>query len=314
MNSLFLQGLAFLVLVCTFACDLKKDVRVAAKDQTKSVELERTFLRDALLLRKEKTLGWAETCDGVPSKENCDIGDSLLYSGILCLSGQLLGCEAVKRSQGRDGRVWRAPQRVDADGQDSFSRDMALGGLAYLVASKDTYFASRWMSWIRHHNKKLCADASDNRCDFSPGLWNLFKEVWRYIGLQPSDEMYGDIINDEFMLPLQTWVSDTGYPLHLHAVNLLLRSKISQFHYFGDVAARMLVNRQPQNPFFAFVANGKTTEVATRILEQCPVERPAARRQWYIERDTADAEWRHSMGWDCIALINFYLQDERSSN
>ena len=44
-----------------------------------------------------------EYCDGYPSKENCDDGDSNIFNGLLCLSGESIGCDAVRDAQGRDG-------------------------------------------------------------------------------------------------------------------------------------------------------------------------------------------------------------------
>src|SRR5262245_37216612 len=79
-------------------------------------------------------------CKGTfPSKydardpEGCDDGDMTLFNGLLCLSGEQIGCDAVQKSQGGDGRWWRSPRRVGWElGYDvSFSPDQALGVLGY---------------------------------------------------------------------------------------------------------------------------------------------------------------------------------------
>src|SRR5581483_2635248 len=80
-----------------------------------------------------------------PSKEgdkpgSCDDGDMTLFNGLLCLSGQDIGCTAVQKSQGPDGRWWRSPRRInwEAPNHDvSFSPDQALGVFAYLIATRD---------------------------------------------------------------------------------------------------------------------------------------------------------------------------------
>src|SRR5690348_11546418 len=77
----------------------------------------------------ERRAAWhagAPRCGEFPSKEACEDGDTTLFNGLLCASGEPLGCRAVQRAQGADGRFWRSPRRVDGNlGQPkSFSRDM----------------------------------------------------------------------------------------------------------------------------------------------------------------------------------------------
>ena len=64
----------------------------------------------------------APTCEGLPSKANCDDGDMLLFSGLLCASGEAAGCEAARQSQ---GERWpflaiRAPRRWQPRGAAFF--------------------------------------------------------------------------------------------------------------------------------------------------------------------------------------------------
>jgi hypothetical protein len=101
------------------------------------------------------TKGWAYTCPGTPGPNNhaglpakkrtytlpadksltgidetsadCDPGDATIFNGILCFSGEELGCTAVKKAMDSDGRVWRSPWFIGKDKFDSFSRDQFLG-------------------------------------------------------------------------------------------------------------------------------------------------------------------------------------------
>src|SRR4051812_26493414 len=56
---------------------------------------------------------------GADGPDACDDGDMTLFNGLLCLAGveevdrdgkkQFIGCDAVRKSQGSDGRWWRSP-------------------------------------------------------------------------------------------------------------------------------------------------------------------------------------------------------------
>ena len=63
----------------------------------------------------------------------------VLFGGLLCAANDMRGCALVRDSQDSDGRWWRSPRRNPGnDGDDkSFSRDMSLGVLLYLVRSHD---------------------------------------------------------------------------------------------------------------------------------------------------------------------------------
>ena len=96
-------------------------------------------------------------CEGWPAKEHCDDGDSVIFNGLLCLSGDDRGCDAVAASQADDGRWWRSPRRTngDLDSRNSFSRDQAYGVVAYLLRTGDTAAATAWMDWIL--DNRACA-------------------------------------------------------------------------------------------------------------------------------------------------------------
>jgi hypothetical protein len=113
---------------------------------------------DDLRQIREDIKTWAERCEGItPTKHQgneCDInardsngdpqgggpgvGDSVLFSAVLCYSGESWACESVRRSQGKNGRMWRSPQRVENDTEATFSRDHLLGTMLYMVTLKKT--------------------------------------------------------------------------------------------------------------------------------------------------------------------------------
>ncbi|MBM3381216.1 MAG: hypothetical protein FJY29_02130 [Betaproteobacteria bacterium] len=252
---------------------------------------------------------WAPRCGVSASKQNCDIGDATLFNGLLCLSGEELSCEAVRRSQGSDGRMWRAEFRVASDAVNSFSRDMAMGVLAYLVATRDVELARRWMSWIEANGQRLCRESSDNRCEFTPGFWLLFREVWEYLGLPLNQPMRTAVVSDTLMALLQSQFSPPGFELHLAGVNYLVRRGMKQTGATLDSLALALVSRQPDNPFFAYLHEGATGRVIRQTLQWCPRTAPAMRVEWSFERNQQDNPWERSMGWECIMLTNFLIRD-----
>src|SRR5215467_8267273 len=91
--------------------------------------------------------------------EQCGDGDMTLFNGLLCLSGEKdFSCNAVKQSQGTDGRWWRSPRRVGQEHPQymvSFSPDQALGVLSYVLAKHDTAAFDSWLGWITAHRQRL---------------------------------------------------------------------------------------------------------------------------------------------------------------
>ncbi len=133
-------------------------------------------------LRSLRKLAWTWTkrCDGItPTKfqgDECDplkgggsgVGDSVLFSAILCYSGEDWAGESVRRSQGADGRMWRAPQRVNQDSEPTFSRDHLLGALLYMVTLKKRgqgdvaiEFGKKLWDWVAEKRRKEIQKAVD---------------------------------------------------------------------------------------------------------------------------------------------------------
>jgi hypothetical protein len=135
---------------------------------------------------RDKNRLWAARCDFTPTKVNtwtskngaedadlCSsggggqsgggsgVGDSVLFSSILCYSGEQWACESVQRSMDDQGGMWRAPQRIHnpsvSYGRDRFSYDHALGTLLYITTlhkrgqDQKHYFAHAWVAWADNH-------------------------------------------------------------------------------------------------------------------------------------------------------------------
>lgn len=287
----------------------------------------RDALDNALESRRAELKRESFLCqDWFPSKlrdGECDAGDTLLFNALLCLSGETLGCTAVKASQAEDGHVWRSPLHIATAGNPDFSRDMTLGGLVYLVATHDTDFAERWLRWIESnkHSYDICKVTSgdlplDSACILTPPVWDLFDLVWRTLGLEPNEEMRADSLLMDFLGREAVGVASVrtttkGYEWHLKAAQLILYRAAG----LGEMPAlaTALVEKSPKNLLFRWLKEGPTDALKRAILLRYP-PRPEPRllRTWLhevdqvkLERPEGDAcyPWQESMGWDGVALI-----------
>jgi len=264
-----------------------------------------------------------QTCEGFPSKQDCDDGDSVIFNGLLCIVGEQAGCDAVRASQDADGRFWRSPRRNPGNlgEQKSFSRDQTLGVLLYLTKTLDREAAQRWLAWIEDnrycsiknplsggcsiYGYRVCRDDKEI-CDLRPATWALIHRVWEHLGLPITREMRKnesmDVSDIELLAVEQV---KPGYELHLKAVASLLRLNIASSVSKSRQIIGKLHDRQPGNPFFQILKEGPHAGIAERVLQLCPKPWDSLgfrRYQWAWERDTNSEAWRESMGWDCIFM------------
>jgi hypothetical protein len=256
---------------------------------------------------------WAPLCQGYPTKGNCDDGDATLFSGLLCLAGEEPGCEGVKAAQDASGKFWRSPRRVGVDTANSFSRDMALGVLSYLLATRDTAAAKSWIQWIDQNSVcqlnvggncqlrtwRFCRDDNDGRCFITPGMWSMMRRVWEHLDLPLHKEMK---TNGELSLVTEAEQAPLGYALHLKAVIFFLYQKIGKDFPFEWDLINTIAERQPDNLFFQYLQEGSSPRLQEALRNLCPREAPQETSQWTWERDTAENAQLDSMGWDCIFL------------
>lgn len=255
---------------------------------------------------------WALTCEGgiacgETSSGNLDSGDSLLWAGLLCAAGDKVQCSAANASQNSStGQIFRNPGG-SREFNDS-SRDMFLGFLLYVSTTKNQSAANKILSYIEANNEKLCTNASDNRCNVSSvtysGLWGTMQKVWRHIGLIPNDKMNRGNIGDDTLINAESQFTSEGYPLHLVGVELFLRQLTNAYSSSLENAANTLVSREPYNPFFEYIAKGKTQRAAQLTLDKCPSILNHTRKQWAWQRTESEQAWRQSKGWDCLFMIN----------
>ena len=285
----------FLAALLLFSCGRKREETKPSDDTLAEIQLLR-----------EQTRTWANHCDGIPAFDDCDTGDSMLWTGLSCLGGEEELCARVREFQSEDGRLWRSPQRKNNDNSNSFSRDMLLGFLAYLVQSHDRQMAERFLEYLRLNDNRMCP--GDLRCVVTPASWGTMREVWLYIGLPPSPNMIAGNIGDETTLLVEAQTASTGYPLHLVGVKLLLKQEMNIWNSKLQLSADILSKRQSKNPFFQYI-NGDRKLAANLLLKLAPSSKPARLHQWSWQRDTKEEAWKESFGWDVIFLSNLILTD-----
>jgi hypothetical protein len=274
--------------------------------------------KEQLKEMRSKIESWARECtEGIACGTNtlgdAEDGDSMLWAGLLCLSGEDNQCDAVEASIGLDGSLHRNPDKDRI--RNSSSRDMFMGFLAYLLATGNESMGNLVYDYINDNNLKLCNDAADNRCQLShPNYnsgWSIWYYIWKHHNFKTKSHMeIGKDDGGELILNIQTAFSAEGYPRHLSAVQLLLHQRVNNWSFFKQDAANQLVLFQPNNPFFIYIAQGPTEKVARLVLEKCPTEQPQpASNDWAWQRDESEKAWKKAKGWDCIFMANILLGD-----
>jgi hypothetical protein len=264
----------------------------------------------------------------ISSTDDCDDGDINLFAGLLCASGEPIGCETVRRSQTTEGKWFRSPRRAQTDNlglPNSFSPDMALGTELYLAMSRSSAAGSAWLSWMNRVRPcligsgddclqspllRFCTNDDESGCTVRPGDASMLDATARYVPLtvptEDIDHLFHQAgINMLDMLWASAQLNQAGYSQHLVAAQILLLRRMGYTDDRLKAAAAILASRQPRNPFFAFLHEGRTANVLNLTLEQCPSPQtglPRDRTQWAWEREDAENAWRRSMVWDCIFM------------
>ena len=281
-------------------------------------------ITQALNTKREIIKKWAPlAADGSQTHGTEPFGDMTIFSGMGCLSGELARCDDVRRSQGPDGRWWRSPQLVGNDNEENtFSRDQALGALSYLVATRDTAAALKWQNYIESNGMRMCniKNATDNRCQITMGISQVFGATWEYLGLPLPRWMNRGIWIAKYYNQIEALIQPADFPMHLNALSAYIRLEIERrggpkVDSVDQKVLKILVKREPENPFFLLLRNGPTNEVAKIILDKCPDIRPNTNYMdwaWQRSQKTKDGQepvWKHASGHDCIFIINVFERE-----
>ncbi|MCW5662824.1 MAG: hypothetical protein KIT35_03225 [Piscinibacter sp.] len=264
-----------------------------------------------------------------------------LFNGLLCASGEVLGCIGVKEALDRNSGQWHRSPRIRLHGNDrggaSFSPDMALGVQLYLVKTKDVDSGWRWLMWLHEHvpcwiesdgkcilqapAPRFCMDPPkpgdklNFECTMRPGdaaeLASTVNWLQENAGMQPlpNGTLRGYLGTFSgrapALLELDAWANKPGFSQHLVAAGILLQRMQGSTHPSLERAAKGLASREPNNAFFRWLDEGSSKEVRNQVLSRCPeagrLPTPPL-HQWQWEREDADQAWQHSCYWDCIFI------------
>jgi len=272
-------------------------------------------LKDMRLITKY----WAQTGDnGMLSTDADDPqGDAMLWAGLSCIAGDDSQCQAAVRSVRYDGMVCRSPNLCDRETNAS-SRDMFLGALLTITKTKNEIMANKILAYLESNNHQLCDNDDDNRCDLSlpqhGAAWATMRKVYTYIGLPVTWEMIFYDMGDEYVLRLESQFAgikpsgiQADYEAHLVGVELLIRQRTGYWSEDLQRTANTLRTRQPDNPFYEYLTNGKTKKAAELTLAKCPRNKPEYSHSWAWQRNETKEAWKESMGWDCIFMANLLI-------
>ncbi len=244
-----------------------------------------------------------DTC----SSEGTGSGDAdvMLWSGLLCLAHEQIGCDTAQQSfQLRTGKAYRSPGRIDNPMSNvimatDYSRDMFLGSLAYFIGSTDKELASKHISWLKSNGNRLCMSP----CDLTMVTWGTAAIVYRWLGLPRTIEMQAGQYLDE-LGSLPGSMMNEGYQLHLVMVTILLHQKTNTYTEPWRQMAKVIYNKQPKNPFAAYLYLGKRQSMVDLAVSQMPIAKMTDRSEWTFEREQKDSAWTRSMYWEWRFLYN----------
>ncbi len=106
---------------------------------------------------------------------------------------------------------------------------------------------------------------------------------------------------------------DPGFSEHLTAVSLWLIRRTGLDDALLNESAKRLAAKQPENPFFLFLHEGKTDHVLSKIIEHCPADSQSAqssgKTEWIWEREYDATKWHtQSSLWDCLFIGSLWLK------
>lgn len=256
---------------------------------------------------QEKARPWCNTRLGFPAKagqEPSSQGDCVLFNALLTFAGVKEAVEYIPACIAEDGRPARSPDRLALSGEeDAFSKDMLLGVLLWTLVTRRPEPLDRLIGYI-NRTGCLCAKASDRRCTMTPQMTYLTNRVAKAVGC--ASRLKGDWLPGWAFAALEVasaLVTPLGYQCHLISVKALICRLLGE-----DVktAPAALCRRDPKNPWFAYLAGHE--QKSSELLLSCDVQ-PGRGHQWSWERDSAQAAWRDSMGWDIVFLCNLLIKD-----
>lgn len=227
--------------------------------------------------------------------------------------------------------------------QNSFSPDMALGVQLYAHTMGDAAALGHWVEWIETSRPceielpgggcvkglpRFCTDDTEGGCTLRPGDYATLAMSLDALGLvkfgDPNDCPKGSStalkLGDVFLKGLCTFrpkavdvlmadslLNKPGYSQHLVAVGAMVLRKSKQTDPRIAAAMDALHQKQPKNPFFAYMAGAQLPTVRDMAEALCPSSEqtlPKEPDDWAWQREDAVEAWKHSVLWDCLFMAS----------
>jgi hypothetical protein len=137
---------------------------------------------------------------------------------------------------------------------------------------------------------------------------------------------YSALYPAQLQIMVEAKVTDPGFALHKVAVRAYLLQKFGMSDLNLQGAAKILASRQPENPFFEYLASGPSPKFRTLTNEKCPspTNKSTNKFQWTWERSDAEnntidpkkepnkRSWDQSMIWECIFAGNLLYRQQQT--
>lgn len=280
--------------------------------------------------------GYAFPSKGYDSENRCEDGDMTLFNGLLCASGDMRGCAAVKASLDEISGLWHRSPRIKLLGKNDrgdadSSPDMALGVQLYLTVTKDVAAARKWFTYLNQTyvciptdpscSEKLPKFCGHINCAMRPQDIMMLKVTVDYLqsqsnlGALPTGSL-NDVLqlatgSNAAALELLARVQQPGFPPHLVGVGVLTMRLSGRSEPRLGRAARVLARRFPDNPFFLWLSGAPISAIEASVLQQCPATLKDQIQPWddwlwesYGARKDGSLPQQHSSFWDCIFMAN----------
>jgi hypothetical protein len=255
------------------------------------------------------------------STQKVEDGDMVLFSGIMCTFGMHVGCDLVRQSIDSNGQPWRSPRRINelsTSDYATFSGDHLKGLLLYWIETKEYASFKNFLTFIKsqatkspsnevpvHKGYSTCKQREPNFTCVIGSDWEYIVELANRAGLQhelPKDiyQILQENMTSKNGKIFESFFAISGYRLHLIAASNLISIQLFGHSPVTDEVSKVLTNRQPKNPFFAFMYEGKTTDVLQLIDNKCPNSKARTERHdWAWQRGDHKDAWKQGMIWDC---------------
>jgi hypothetical protein len=233
--------------------------------------------------RMTPLLLWCEGAPAFPRKNNitgqpnCDVGDSVSTGGAVYSLGGIGDVAAIERAMEPNGRLWRHASYVRRDTSNSLSRDAEIGFYEAMEASKNFTLLRRHLRYTKSIGK-LCPDATDNRCDITPGVAILARYV-----LGESVSMI-ERSQDASTILVEAHTAPPTYRAYLIARKLRLVYITGNADKYYEQAAKVLYSRFPKSMYIRVVhslyTNGGFNGVV-KDLTKCMKEWKKPGMDWF---------------------------------